>query len=880
MLRSRERILIAFILSLFSAAGLIFHAQKSETPAYLDPTLPIERRVADLVGRMTLDEKISQMMDRAPAIPRLQIPEYNWWNEALHGVGRAGLATVFPQAIGFAATWNDDLIFRMATVISDEARAKHHDAVRRGIRDRYYGLTIWSPNINLFRDPRWGRGQETYGEDPFLTARLAINFVRGLQGDDPKYLKTVSTVKHYAVHSGPEPERHTFDAVVDERTLHEDYLRHFEWSIRDGGAYSVMCAYNRLNGDPACSSRFLLEDILRGRWGFTGYVVSDCGAIDDIYMRHKVVPTAAEAAVISVKAGTDLECGTSYKALQGAVKGGAITEAEIDVAMKRLCTARMKLGMFDPPSMVTYARIPVSTLDSQPHRAVARTVARESIVLLQNEGGVLPLRKDLGTLAVIGPNADEWRMLLGNYNGLPADPVTPLRGIREAVGKTTRVLSAVGSELAEGFPVYDVLRAPVLFTPEGKPGLRVEYFAGRAMTGAPDATSVERTVDVNWREAAPRPGLPADDFAVRWTGTLRPAQPGQYRLGLVGTVKYRLYIDDTLALESRYPQRDGEYPDARPTYSKPLALEAGREYRLRVEGEESYGIADLQLLWATPSELLETEALDAARKADAVVLVLGLTPRLEGEEMPVAVPGFRGGDRTAIELPAPQQRLLERVVAVGKPTVLVLMSGSAVAVEWAQQHVPAIVEAWYPGQAGGTAIADVLFGDYNPAGRLPITFYRSTSDLPDFEEYAMKGRTYRYFEGKPLYPFGHGLSYTTFRYDRARASAPTLRAGGTITVSVDLTNTGKLSGDEVVQLYAQHVDPKLPRPLLELRGFRRVSLKPGETRTVSLPLRADDLAYWDMAADRWVVEPGRVRLRVGASSADLRVETTVEVRGR
>jgi beta-glucosidase len=855
------RILIAVVLSLSSATGFILHAQKSETPAYLDPSLPIARRVDDLVGRMTLEEKIPQMMDRAPAIARLQIPEYNWWNEALHGVGRAGLATVFPQAIGFAATWNDDLVLRMATVISDEARAKHHDAARRGIRDRYYGLTIWSPNINLFRDPRWGRGQETYGEDPFLAARLAISFVRGLQGDDPKYLKTVSTVKHYAVHSGPEPERHTFDAVVDERTLHEDYLRHFEWSIREGGAYSVMCAYNRLNGDPACSSDLLLKDILRGRWGFTGYVVSDCGAIDDIYMRHKVLPTAAEAAAISVKTGTDLECGSSYKALQRAVKEGLIAESDIDVALKRLFTARMRLGMFDPPSMVKYAQIPMSTLDSQPHRALARTVARESIVLLKNAGGVLPLRKDLGTLAVIGPNADEWRMLLGNYNGLPADPVTPLRGIREAVGKQTQVLFALGSELADGFPVYEPLRAPVLFTPDGKPGLRVEYFAGRAMTGAPVATGTEPTVDVNWGEKPPRAGLPADDFAVRWTGTLRPAQSGQYRLGLVGTVKYRLFVDDALAIESRYPQRDGEYPDARPTYSKPMTLEAGREYRIRVEGEESYGIADLQLLWATPSELLESEALDVARQADAVVLFLGLTPRLEGEEMPVTVPGFRGGDRTTIELPAPQQRLLERVVAVGKPTVVVLMSGSAVGAEWAEQHVPAIVEAWYPGQAGGTAIADVLFGDYNPAGRLPVTFYTSADQLPPFTDYAMKGRTYRHFTGTPLYPFGFGLSYSTFAYSGFEAK----RTAAGAEVRAVVTNTSARDGDEVVQLYVTDVVRSVSPPVQELKGFERVSLRPGERRRVELVLGSEHLGFYDRRM-QWVVEPGEFSVRVSNSS--------------
>jgi beta-glucosidase len=872
--------LVAGLLSTIAAASLILHAQKPESAPYLDHTLPLERRVDDLVGRLTLEEKIAQMMDRAPAIARLQVPEYNWWNEALHGVGRAGLATVFPQAIGFAATWNDELIHRMATAISDEARAKHHDAARRGIRDRYYGLTIWSPNINLFRDPRWGRGQETYGEDPFLTWRVAAHFIRGLQGDDPKYLKTVSTVKHYAVHSGPEPERHTFDAVVDERALHEDYLRHFEIAIREGRAYSLMCAYNRVNGEPACSSERLLKDILRGAWGFSGYVVSDCGAIDDIYQRHKVLPTAAHASAVSVKTGTDLECGSSYRGLQQAVKSGLITEGEIDTALKRLFTARFKLGMFDPPSMVKYAQVPISTLDSAPHRALARGVARESIVLLKNDGGILPLRKDLGTLAVIGPNADEWRMLLGNYNGLPADPITPLRGIREAVGAKTKVLTATGSELAEGFPVFNVLRAPVLFTPDGKPGLRVEYFAGRALTGSPAATGVDATVDGNWGEQAPRADLPPNDFAVRWTGALRPAQSGGYRLGLVGTVKYRLFVDDALLFESVYPQRNGEFPDARPTYSKPLALEAGREYRIRVEAEESYGIADLQLLWATPGELLESEALGAARQADAVVLFLGLTPRLEGEEMPVAVPGFRGGDRTAIELPATQQRLLERVVAAGKPTVLVLMSGSAVAIDWAQRHVPAIVHAWYPGQAGGAAIADVLFGDYNPAGRLPVTFYRSTADLPPFEDYAMKGRTYRYFDGTPLYPFGHGLSYTTFRYDRLRTSAPSLRAGGAITVNVDVTNTGTRTGDEVVQLYVQYVESKVPRPRIELRGYRRVSLKPGETRTVAVPLRADDLAYWDTAADRWAVEPGRVRLRAGGSSTDLRVETTVRVLGR
>jgi beta-glucosidase len=707
-----------------------------------------------------------------------------------------------------------------------------------------------------------------------------VDFVTGLQGDDPKYLKTISTVKHYAVHSGPEPERHTFDAVVDERSLHEDYLRHFEMAIREGGAYSLMCAYNRLDGQAACSSDLLLRDILRGQWRFPGYVVSDCGAIDDIYLRHKLVATAAEAAAAAVKAGTDLECGATYKSLEEAVKQGLITEAQIDTAVKRLFAARFKLGMFDPPSAVRYAQIPMSTVDSAEHRALALQVARESIVLLRNDDDVLPLRKNMGTLAVIGPNADDWRMLLGNYNGLPSDAVTPLRGIREAVSASTKVLFAVGSDLAEGFPVYDVVRGPVLFTHDGQPGLRVEYFDNRAMRGTPVATGVDATVDANWRDGAPKPGIAPDDFGVRWSGTLRPARSGTYRLGLVGTVKYRLLLDDKVLFQSVYPTRDGEFPDPRPTYSQPLNLEAGHDYKIRVEGEESYGIADLQLLWAPPNDLLETDAVNAARQADAVVLFLGLTPRLEGEEMPIAVPGFRGGDRTAIELPAPQQRLLERVSAVGKPTVLVLLSGSALAIDWAQQNVPAIVEAWYPGQAGGKAIADVLFGDYSPAGRLPVTFYRGTSDLPPFDDYRMTGRTYRYFTGKPLYPFGHGLSYTQFRYARLWTSAAALRVGGAISVTVDVTNTGPRPGDEVVQLYVQHVDSKVPRPLLELRGYQRISLKPRETRTVKLPLRADDLAYWDSSTHGWVTEADRVRLRVGSSSADLRLDTTIPVLAR
>ena len=877
MRSTRTRSVRALIIAtgLCTAAGT---STRGQTPEYKNESLPFATRARDLVRRMTLEEKVQQMKDVAPAIPRLGVPEYNWWNEALHGVARAGLATVFPQAIGLAATWDDSLMFRMATVVSDEARAKHHEADRLGTHQRYQGLTIWSPNINIFRDPRWGRGQETYGEDPFLTGRLAVQFIRGLQGNDPKYLKTVSTVKHFAVHSGPEPARHTFDAVVSERDLRETYLPHFETGIREGGAYSLMCAYNRVDGKPACASDMLLRDILRGEWKFPGYIVSDCGAIDDIYLHHKVVPTAAAAAATAVKTGADLDCGRVYPNLVDAVRQGLIAEREIDTSLTRLFLARFKLGMFDSPDSVRWATIPFTVVDQPAHRDLARKVARKSLVLLKNEGNVLPLSKALGSIAVIGPNADQWRMLLGNYNGTPADAVTPLRGIREAVGSRTRVLYARGSDLAEGFPVLDVVPSSVVTVPDGRPGFEAYYYPTREIEGPPLFIRVDTTIDMNWRDTSPRAGIDRDNFGVLWRATLRPPVTGTYRLGLVGTMKFQLALDDSVLVRSVYPTRDNEYPDPRLVQSRPLRLEAGRTYRIRVEAQESYGDAQLQLLWSRPQESLLTDAIAAARQADAVVLFLGLTANLEGEEMSVAVPGFRGGDRTRIDLPDVQQQLLERVTAVGKPTVLVLLNGSALAVNWAQEHVPAILEAWYPGQAAGTAIADALFGDYNPGGRLPVTFYRDTTDLPPFEDYRMAGRTYRFFSGKPLYPFGHGLSYTRFDYKNLRTSSEELERTGRVTVQVDVTNSGKRAGDEVVQLYVQHVGSKVDRPRQDLRGYARVSLESGETRTVTLPLAASSLAYWNTDRHGWEVESDSVRLQIGASSADVRIMKTIRVR--
>ncbi len=851
----------------------------AQTPDYQNQDLPFTERARDLVSRMTLEEKVSQMLDVAPAIERLGVPAYNWWNEALHGVARSGLATVFPQAIGLAATWNDSLMFRMATVISDEARAKHHDYVRRGETERYQGLTFWSPNINLFRDPRWGRGQETYGEDPYLTGRLAVQFIRGLQGDDPTFFKTIATVKHFAVHSGPEPERHEFNAFVSERDLRESYLPHFEAGIREAGAYSLMCAYNRVYGDPACSSSLLLQRILRAEWGFDGYVVSDCGAIRDIYQFHRVMATPAEASAVAVQAGTDLNCGRVYPSLVDAVRQGLIPEAAIDTAVTRLFLARFRLGMFDAPERVRWAQIPIDTLDAPAHRDLALAVARESVVLLKNAGSMLPLRKDLGTIAVIGPNADEWRMLLGNYNGIPADPITPLRGIREAVSPQTQVLYALGTELAEGFPVLAAISPSVLFTSRGRPGLDVEYYRSRTMEGEPLFRAVDATLDADWGEDAPRADMKVDDFGVRWMGTVRPTHSGTYRLGLVGTIRFQLYLDDSLVTQSFYPTHDGEYPDPRVSQTRALQLEAGRSYRLRVEGQESYGQAQLQLLWAPPHELLEAEAMEVAKQADVVVMVMGLTARLEGEEMRVQIPGFQGGDRTSIDLPGSQQRLIERVSALGKPVVLVLLNGSAVAVNWAQDHVPAILEAWYPGQAAGTAIADVLFGNYNPGGRLPVTFYRSVDDLPPFDDYDMAGRTYRFFEGVPLYPFGFGLSYTTFGYNGLRTSSDTLPVDGSVTVSVDVTNTGARTGDEVIQLYVTHLGSAVPRPRIDLRGYRRVTLQPGQTRTVEFSLAASSLAYWNPETHGWTVENEPILLQAGASSADIRLMKSITIAG-
>jgi beta-glucosidase len=828
--------------------------KQAEYP-FLNPRLTVEERVDDLIGRMTLEEKISQMRYDAPAIDRLGIPEYNWWNECLHGVARAGVATVFPQAIGLGATWDTDLIHRVATATSDEARAKHHEFIRDGKRGIYQGLTFWSPNVNIFRDPRWGRGMETYGEDPYLTGRLGVAFVKGLQGTHHKYLKVVATPKHYAVHSGPEPDRHTFDARVSERDLRETYLPHFRDCVVEGKAFSVMCAYNRFMGEPCCGSSRLLNDILRREWGFQGYVVSDCWAIEDFWERHKVVASPEEAAAMAVKSGTDLNCGIAFPSLLSAAEMGLITEEEIDVSVRRLFTARMKLGLFDPPDRVPYARIPRSMNDCAKHDRLALESALKSIVLLKNDNNLLPLSKKLKTIAVIGPNAHRLDVLWGNYNGTPSHPVTPLQGIRNKVGRNTTVLYAQGCELIDGLYLESPVPSSALTTPDGQPGLLGAYFDNNEFRGEPLYTRIDEMVDFYWENGSPDKRLDDDDFGIRWSGYLTPPESGTYELGTFAFNGYRLLLEDSLLVEG-YSRH---HPVVR---TQTVTLEKGRRYKIVMEFYAYHGESLAQLVWAKHDRPLEEEAVEVAQKADAVVLVMGLSPRLEGEEMDVDLEGFRGGDRYTLQLPKVQKHLMQVIHALGTPTVLVLLSGSALAVNWADEHIPAIIEAWYPGQRGGDAIADILFGDANPAGRLPVTFYKSLDQLSPFTDYALTGKTYRYFKGEPLYPFGYGLSYTRFHYSHLEMSHSDIQAGDTLHVSVQVENTGLLSGEEVVQLYLTDQEASVPVPVRSLKGFQRVRLKPGESRRVVFVLLPKDMSLINYFED-CVVEPGVFEVAVG-----------------
>jgi beta-glucosidase len=861
-----QRAMLPCIPLLFLASMLAAQAPPAPEP-YLNPSLPIEQRVKDLIGRMTLEEKISQMQNEAPAIPRLHIAEYDWWNEGLHGVARSGYATVFPQAIGLAATWDTALIHRVADTISTEARAKYNQAQREGNHSIYYGLTLWSPNINIDRDPRWGRGQETYGEDPFLTGQIGSSFVRGLQGADPAYFKTIATPKHFAVHSGPESDRHTFDALISAHDLEDTYLPAFRKLIVDAHAGSIMCAYNSVDGAPACANSMLLQQKLVHDWHFTGYVVSDCAAITDVAVGHKFAGDLPHAAAASLKAGTDLSCGKEYAALVPAVHQGLVSETDIDAALKRLFTARLRLGMFDPPRKVSYNSIPFAEDDSAPHAALSLQAARASIVLLKNDRKTLPLSRTPGSIAVIGPNAAALPALEGNYNAIASHPVTPLAALEQRM--PGRVLYNQGSAYVEGVPVP--VPATALATATDKisvRGLKAEYFNGPNLNGVPTLSRVDPAIDFDWNGAAPVPGVSSKTFSVRWTGFITVPAAGSFNfdfsLAHCSTCEdgesIRVWLDNKPVFEFAHDPTHGRHA---PTKAFTLTFADARPHPLRIEyvHDAPHFGAGLTFLWDPPAALLREQAVAMAAKSDVVLAFLGLSPEIEGEEMPLHVAGFEGGDRTAIELPEVQMRLAQALAATGKPLIIVLMNGSAIALGDAAQRASAVLEAWYPGQAGGVAIADTLFGDSNPSGRLPITFYASTSQLPPFEDYSMNERTYRYFSGQPLYSFGYGLSYTSFKYSNAKLSVTNLKAGNPIDVSVDVQNSGDHDGDETVEVY---LIPKniVGLPLRALVGFEKAHLARGATATIQMSIDARQLSFVSPVGNRTVF-PGDYDLYVG-----------------
>jgi beta-glucosidase len=839
-----------------AASGQEAEKASDQSPAYLNTNLSPEARAADLVHRMTLEEKASQLVNQARAIPRLNVPAYDWWSEALHGVMVDG-TTEFPEPIGLGATFDPATIHQMAIDISIEARIKHEQSVKEngGYSKIFQGLDFWAPNINIFRDPRWGRGQETYGEDPYLTGRMAVAFVTGMQGDDPKYYRVISTPKHFVVHSGPEPTRHFADVDVSKHDEMDTYLPAFRAAITEGKAESVMCAYNAIGGEPACANEYTLVDQLRNKWGFKGYVVSDCGAVIDIFEGHHYRPTQAQASAISLQRGMDNECvdGTStvtgdfdYKPYLNAVSQGYLKETDIDRALVRLFTARMKLGMFDPPDMVPYSKIGESELNSAAHRALALKLANESMVLLKNDG-VLPLKNSGIKIEVVGPLADQTRVLLGNYNGIPTHTVSILEGLKkEFAGATINYVEGTQFLSKDASPVPDAL-----LSLGGKPGAR-ESFTQQDLTADEGKkatvlfTRVVPGVDAA-AEPLPQQAANAKPLAIRWETTLTPKESGEFNMGLRGDGFFRLSVDGQ-ELASAWDTHKVETKLGR------VHLEAGKPVEIEVVYGQGAKIApQAVLVWQKLDLTPQPEALKAARDADVVVAVVGITSELEGEEMKVTLPGFSGGDRTAISLPQPEEDLLKLLAKAGKPLVVVLTNGSALAVNWANEHANAILDAWYPGEEGGEAVAQTLAGKNNPGGKLPVTFYTDVSQLPNFEDYSMKGRTYRYFEGKPLFPFGYGLSYTTFAFDGLTVPTEAVNAGDPITVEVTVKNTGKVAGDEVAELYLNF--PTQPgAPLRALRAFQRVHLDAGGSQQLKFELKPRDLSMVSELGEPMIVE--------------------------
>lgn len=862
-MKSKSNLFLLIIATLVALGCKQNNTPQKNTPVYKDDSKSFEKRAAHLISLMTLEEKVSQMSYISPAIDRLEIPKYNWWNECLHGVARAGKATVFPQAIGMAAMFDRKLMGKIAEAISDEARAKHHEAAARGKRGIYQGLTFWTPNINIFRDPRWGRGMETYGEDPYLSGELAVPFIKGLQGNDPKYFKLIATAKHFAVHSGPEDSRHHFDVLPSTQDFLNTYTPHFKKTITQAKVYSVMCAYNAYAGKPCCGNKDL-SDLLRNDWGFKGYIVSDCWAVRDFYdtsvKTHQVVESKKAAAAMAVKAGTDLNCGNSYPALTEAVKSGLISEAELNISLERLLVARLKLGLFAPEGAVSFEKIPFDVVGSEKHRLLTLEAARKSIVLLKNENKTLPLSKDLKNIAVIGSSASDIELLLANYNGFPETSVLPIQGIRKKLPNAT-VNYAIRCKLAPGLPVFEAMPTNVLFTDTSKKqqGLKAEYYNNTSFKGAPVHSLIEKNIDHVWWNNKPFPDMSYDQYAVRWSGILSVTTTGTYAIG-AEAYNMNIYLDDKLLLEREHihrPKKIYEY----------VTLQAGKNYKIRFEGRhEDSTHSIMRLLWEAPKNNLEQEALNIAKNADAIIFYGGISPLLEGEEMKVKVDGFSGGDRVHTRLPASQTALLKKLTKLGKPIVLVLLNGSALSINWEDNNIPAIVEGWYPGQEGGAALADVIFGDYNPAGRLPLTFYKSINDIPEFDNYAMKGKTYRYFKGTPLYEFGYGLSYTSFEYSNLKIPSK-IKAGENIDVAVTITNTGKVLGEEVPQVYVTHPNADENNPSITLAGFDRITLQPGQQKTVQFSIAKEQLSLVNKVDGvlTQVVPSGDVDIYVGGA---------------
>jgi beta-glucosidase len=841
-------------LLLTASLTIVMHAVAQELP-YQNPNLSAHERAVDLCRRLTIEEKAQLMLDESPAIPRLGIKKFFWWSEALHGAANMGNVTVFPEPVAMAASWNPDLLYQVFDAASTEMRAQYNQRMLNGGEDqKFHSLSVWTPNVNIFRDPRWGRGQETYGEDPYLTSVMGTQVVRGLQGPETaRYRKLWACAKHYAVHSGPEYTRHSANLTnVEPRDLWETYMPAFKTLVQKAQVREVMCAYQRLDDDPCCGSSRLLQQILRDEWGFKYLVVSDCGAVSDFYTSHKSSSDAVHGSTKAVMAGTDVECGYgyAYRSIPEAVRRGLLTEQEVDRHVVRLLEGRFDLGEMDDPSLVEWSKIPASKLSCPAHSQLSLDMARQTIVLLHNPKGVLPLKAGKERIAVIGPNADNAPMMWGNYNGMPNHTVTILDGIKK---RQKKVFFHPACDLT-----YDRTMECLMSTnctADGRRGLKGTFWNNTEMKGKPVTTQYYTTplavTTAGMHQFAP--GVAIEDFSARYETTFTPSEAGEYVVNVEGCGDFELYIDG---------QRKERHHTWRTTPTRTaIQAEAGRSYQIEVKFSfvKTWN-ANLKINIAREHPIDYQALIKQLEGIDKVVFVGGISPALEGEEMPVNIEGFRGGDRTDIELPRVQRDFLRALKDAGKTVVFVCCSGSAIALEPETQSCDAILQAWYPGQEGGTAVAEVLFGAVNPSGKLPVTFYRSTSQLPDYEDYSMHGRTYRYFDN-PLFAFGYGLSYTTFRVENGTWQQQ--GEGGQLTA--DMVNTGQRDGAETLQLYIRNLqDPEGPSK--SLRAFKRVDVKAGARTRVELKLGREAFEFFDPTTNTMRVKPGRYQLLYGTSS--------------